>query len=155
MKTSSFFKIFQTPAFQVGLVLILIKYVFDSFAISSKTPHVKIKNELVKPVYGATITIQEAENKSTSLFSAMSDVGTDEYLVFEVLDSLKNVYDYNMVYNQFGLRKYVSVLGYGDRMPFFDYTNSFKNPHDLNFWLLNELTEKEISKYKEKFNISL
>lgn len=134
------FKILSSQAFQVGFLLIVLKYFFEylkfdkSFAFRPKK------------VTSPSITKSTAIDKARRLQSYLGRFGTDEKSVLSVFHNL-NTSDYNLIYNSFGLVRYDSVTG--------TYGEYWGSDQDLTFWLFNELSDSEIKPIKERFNLSL
>ncbi|CEN37595.1 hypothetical protein [Capnocytophaga cynodegmi] len=93
-------------------------------------------------VSGATLTRAQATTKAEHLFQAMDGIGgTDEQLIYNTLRGLSNA-DYNMIYNAFGVRYYNSYFG---EKPLLSWFGSLL---DLNAWIVNELSVKELQELK-------
>lgn len=118
------------------LLALLIYVVYRSF----KGDH----NPVLYPYdsYNLSINKVEASHIAEQLHSAMRNLGTDEYLIFSVLEGL-NKDDLILVFNEFGYRK----LGlFGSDLTKLDLEGS-----SLNQWFKSELSYEDYEKVKEIF----
>jgi hypothetical protein len=96
--------------------------------------------------FGSTLTSQESNTYADSLHVSMASVGTDFETIKDVFLNIKNQKNYNKVYNSFGTRGYVPVIGVGKSIGDFSKLN-------LNQWLYEELTREEFEFLKENYSI--
>ena len=85
----------------------------------------------------ATISDAIANNYANQLFNAMKDYGTDNDVIYEILEKLQNKEDFRKVYNSFGKKSYY-VYGEPTVSAYvFGYSNL-----DLIEWLNKEIGYK-------------
>ncbi len=137
------FKIFNSPAFQVAFVLMILSFFINKLKSNTNT---KSENPNTKVVTSPTITISEAKRKASRLVGFMGGIGTDEQSIIDTFNGL-NKSDFNLIYNQFGLVKYEPFTGTEGVY--------FGQPKDLVFWLFNEMSKTELKPLIKRFNLSL
>ena len=92
----------------------------------------------------ATITETQAKVIAENFHTAVMGLGTDEDLIYEQLNKLKNQNDFNAVFNAFGKRQYSQTWGnIGDPLT--------SDKYDLLFILANELSSNEQQYIKETY----
>ena len=104
------------------------------------------KRKLIsKKVLGSTISVEQAKQKAELLYSSMNRLGTDEDAIFLVFKNLKEP-DFNLIYNEFGLRGYTQELGY--QIGF-----GIDEKFDLLQWMSNELSANDLEKLMENIRM--
>ena len=89
-----------------------------------------------------TISASDAALYANTLYGAMLDFGTDEKVIYSTIDKIQSKDDMLLVIKAFGMKQYL----WGTRAAFLG--------QDFNLigWFRQELSEKEISKIKPKFD---
>jgi hypothetical protein len=89
-----------------------------------------------------TISVSDAALYANTLYGAMLDFGTDEKVIYSIIDKIQSKDDMLLVIKAFGMKQYL----WGTRAAFLG--------QDFNLigWLRQELGESEISKIKPKFD---
>lgn len=126
----------------IAIVLYLLNNFKDFF---TKSDQEKLNDADKFNVNNSTLTDIQAKTIGENLYKAtVSQVGTDEDLIYTQFDKLHNQSDFNKVYNVFGKRQYSETWGnVGDPV------TSAKR--DLIFILSNELNVSEQQKIKEDY----
>ncbi len=101
------------------------------------------KGHKTKVVVSATIDDDTANNYADQFQQSMADTGTDEHLIFSLLERIKTKPNFNKVYNAFGTRPYISAFGV--------YDEFFGNNHNLIIWLTSELSSNDKKKINELY----
>ena len=89
-----------------------------------------------------TITPGDAALFANTLYGAMLDFGTDEKVIYSTIDKVQSKDDMLLVIKAFGMKQYL----WGARAAFIGQN------FNLIGWFRQELSEKEISKIKPKFD---
>ena len=93
-------------------------------------------SDLIKPQTGLSYPLYAYKEMVTKLLNAMHGYGTDEKVIYDVFDTIKNNMDARQLKKEFGMRPYTG-----------DFTGSFalllNEPEPLSSWLDNELSESE------------
>ncbi len=89
-----------------------------------------------------TISTSDAALFANTLYGAMLNFGTDEDAIFNTIDQIQTKDDMLLVIKAFGMRMFLG----GTRAAFLG------QKYNLIGWLRFELTKKELSKIKPKFN---
>lgn len=116
-------------------ILLITVIVFSLFKIWHKL------FELFKPdnyftkhnTSGSNISDATAQAYADSLHVSMGSLGTDENTIFNIIRKLDTQPNYNKVYNQFKLRKYIDTTGQGSEL--------IGVPFNLNQWLNSEISD--------------
>jgi len=89
-----------------------------------------------------TISASDAALYANTLYGAMLDFGTDEKVIYSIIDKIQSKDDMLLVIKAFGMKQYL----WGTRAAFLG--------QDFNLigWFRQELDEKEINKIKPKFD---
>lgn len=89
-----------------------------------------------------TISVSDAALYANTLYGAMLDFGTDEKVIYSIIDKIQSKDDMLLVIKAFGMKQYL----WGTRAAFLG--------QDFNLigWFRQELGESEISKIKPKFD---
>ncbi len=89
-----------------------------------------------------TISVSDAALYANTLYGAMLDFGTDEKVIYSIIDKIQSKDDMLLVIKAFGMKQYL----WGTRAAFLG------QEFNLIGWLRQELGESEISKIKPKFD---
>ncbi len=130
---NKFLRIFKTPAFQVGLVLIIIKYFYDRFLGRDK----ELLGDSFDPL------VKDSIHK---LDSAFNQYGTDEDLVFSVFKSLDKR-RLNLLFKDFGYRYYNDITGKYILFQFLK-DNSVSRKLNLKSIIYREMSQSDIDVLK-------
>ncbi|WP_299621075.1 hypothetical protein [uncultured Tenacibaculum sp.] len=123
----------------VKIILALLAFIFISLYF-----YFKGKYSSFAPVSSTNpLTDLQASKYADELHVAMGSIGTD----FNTIESVFSVLDedsYRQVYNVFGTRGYIDVLGSGTDLPGATQLN-------LTQWLKSELTSYEVDVVKKNY----
>lgn len=131
------------PVLGVGVGLFAIKRLFkkkNPDGTTSKNPP-SMKQTVVNRS-NLTISISDAALFANTLYGAMQNLGTDEDVIYSIIDKIQTKDDMLLVIKSFGMKKYL----WGGK------DNWFGQETNLIGWLRAELTKKEIGKIKLKFD---
>ena len=113
--------IYKNKEYIIAVIIALVGFAYFYFRSNFKA--------LV--VSGSSLSIEAARIKSEQLYTAMSDFGTNENLIVQILRTL-SVADFKMVYNAFGSKPY---LWFGSAPSWLGQS------YDLVAWLDQELSD--------------
>ncbi len=91
---------------------------------------------------GLSITTSDAALYASTLYTAMVDFGTEEEIIYSVIDKVKTRNDMLLVIRTFGVKKYL----WGSRAAFIGQNINLVG------WLRAELSSREIARIKPKFD---
>jgi len=99
------------------------------------TPFVAIEVDNSK----ATISDAMANSYANQLYNAMKITGTDENIIYAVLQKLQKADDFRKVYNAFGKRSYANTITSGTSPDSIDTALGLFDDLDLVEWMVKEV----------------
>ena len=140
----------KNPTLFIVLVVLVLYHLFGHrvrkgvlamFGLDkTEVPELEI-NERNMPTRSSQFSDLQAKTLADQLFNAMASAGTDEEMIYSIMEKVKSQDDYNKIYKFFGTRAYFKLFG--------ETTIDWLGEKgDLNQWLTWELDAQERAKLR-------